>query len=115
MGAAATMADLDELALAMPHTTKEVSEQKGIKSLADLCAKASDLTIAARTEFKTREDALGYEGRITRVLDISTLFVPPSNWQGPTGIAYRGNFYLGTLGTFPVRPGTHVQPSRGSS
>src|SRR5438093_7854106 len=39
-------------------TTKEVSEQKGIKSLADLCAKASDLTIAARPEFKTREDAL---------------------------------------------------------
>jgi hypothetical protein len=45
-------------------------------------------------------------GQITRVLDLSTLFVPPSNWRGPTGIAYHGNFYVGTLGTFPVRPGT---------
>ena len=39
-------------------TSKEISEQKGIKSLEDLCAKAGDLTIAARAEFKTREDAL---------------------------------------------------------
>ena len=46
------------------------------------------------------------DGKITRVLDMSTLFVPPDNWQGPTGIAYHGNFYISTLGTFPVRPGT---------
>jgi len=39
-------------------TTKDVSDAKGIKSLQDLCDKASDLTIAARAEFKTREDAL---------------------------------------------------------
>jgi hypothetical protein len=45
-------------------------------------------------------------GQISRVIDLSTLFVPPSNWQGATGIAYHGNFYIGTLGTFPVRPGT---------
>ena len=41
------------------------------------------------------------------MVDLSTLFVPPTNWQGPTGIVYHnGNFYIGTLGTFPVRPGT---------
>jgi hypothetical protein len=51
-------------------------------------------------------DRIRLDGQITRVLDLSTRFVPPSNWQGPTGIAYHGNFYIGTLGTFPVRPGT---------
>lgn len=39
-------------------TTKEVSEQRGIKSLQDLCDKASELTLAARAEFTIREDAL---------------------------------------------------------
>ena len=51
-------------------------------------------------------DRITLDGQITRVLDMSTLFVPPDNWQGPTAIAYHGNFYIGTLGTFPVRPGT---------
>ena len=51
-------------------------------------------------------DRITLDGKITRVLDMSTLFVPPSNWQGPTGIAYDGGFYIATLGTFPVRPGT---------
>lgn len=39
-------------------TSKENSESKGLKSLQDLCDKASDLTIAARAEFETRADAL---------------------------------------------------------
>lgn len=39
-------------------TTRQVSEQKGIKSLQDLCDKASELTIVARAEFKDRADAL---------------------------------------------------------
>jgi hypothetical protein len=52
-------------------------------------------------------DRITRSGQIKRVVDLSTLFVPPSNWQGPTGIVYHnGNFYVGTLGTFPVRPGT---------
>ncbi len=51
-------------------------------------------------------DRITPDGQITRVLDMSTLFVPPGDWQGPTAIAYHGNFYIGTLGTFPVRPGT---------
>ncbi|HEY8768667.1 MAG TPA: ScyD/ScyE family protein [Dehalococcoidia bacterium] len=49
---------------------------------------------------------MGSDGQITRVVDLSTMFVPPDNWQGATGIAYQGNFYTGALGTFPVRPGT---------
>ena len=45
-------------------------------------------------------------GQISRVVDLSTMFVPPPGWQGATGITYRGNFYVSTLGTFPIRPGT---------
>jgi hypothetical protein len=68
--------------------------------------------VAVRGAFYANEpnhqelDRIGLDGHITRVLDMSTLFVPPANWRGPTGIAYHGNFYIGTLGTFPVRPGT---------
>jgi osmoprotectant transport system substrate-binding protein len=39
-------------------TTQVVSNNKGIKSLQDLCDKASDLTVAAVAEFKDRADAL---------------------------------------------------------
>lgn len=52
-------------------------------------------------------DRITPQGEITRVVDLSTLFVPPGNWQGPTRMIYHnGNFYFGTLGTFPVTPGT---------
>ena len=52
-------------------------------------------------------DSITQQGKIRRVVDLSTLFVPPGNWQGPTSIVYHnGNFYFGVLGTFPVRPGT---------
>jgi hypothetical protein len=52
-------------------------------------------------------DRVTRDGQITRVIDLSTLFVPPSNWQGPTSmVSHNGNFYFGVLGTFPVRPGT---------
>lgn len=49
-------------------------------------------------------------GEITRVVDISAFFPPPNdtnrNWVGPTALVYRGNFYFGNLGRFPVEPGT---------
>jgi hypothetical protein len=52
-------------------------------------------------------DRITRQGQITRVVDLSTRFVPPNNWQGPTSIvSHNGNFYFGVLGTFPVRPGT---------
>jgi hypothetical protein len=51
-------------------------------------------------------DRITPSGQISRVIDLSTLFVPPPNWQGPTSITFHhGTFYFGTLGTFPVRPG----------
>ena len=51
-------------------------------------------------------DRITQDGKVNRVIDLSTLFVPPPGWQGATGITYNGNFYVSTLGTFPVRPGT---------
>jgi hypothetical protein len=53
-------------------------------------------------------DRITPTGHISRVIDLSALFVPPAGWQGPTAIAYRGNFFFGTLGTFPVVPGTET-------
>jgi sugar lactone lactonase YvrE len=47
-------------------------------------------------------DKITPEGEISRVTDISAS-------QGhivPTAIAYRGNFYVGNLNTFPVVPGS---------
>jgi hypothetical protein len=51
-------------------------------------------------------DRITQDGEVSRVVDLSTLFVPPPGWQGATGITYHGNFYVSQLGTFPVRPGT---------
>jgi hypothetical protein len=50
-------------------------------------------------------DRVTPDGQVSRVIDMSVPF-PPSAWVGPTGIAYHGNFYVGTLGQFPVVPGT---------
>lgn len=51
-------------------------------------------------------DRIMLDGQISRVIDMSTQFIAPKDWRGPTGLTYHGNFYVGTLGTFPVRPGT---------
>jgi len=51
-------------------------------------------------------DRITQDGEVSRVVDLSTRFVPPPGWQGAIGITYRGNFFVSTLGTFPVRPGT---------
>jgi hypothetical protein len=55
-------------------------------------------------------DRITPDGQISRVIDMSVQFpgntLPTSDWVGPTGIAYLGNFYVGTLGQFPIRPGT---------
>ena len=53
-------------------------------------------------------DRITQDGQVNRVIDLSTLNVPPAGWQGATGIAHHGNLYIGTLGTFPVRPGTQI-------
>ena len=51
-------------------------------------------------------DKITLEGQVTRVVDLSTTFVPPAGWKGATAIASHGSLYFGQLGTFPVVPGT---------
>jgi hypothetical protein len=43
-------------------------------------------------------------GAISRMVDVSAAF----GHVVPTAIAYKGNFFLGNLGTFPVAPGTEL-------
>jgi hypothetical protein len=70
--------------------------------------------VAARGAFYANEAngqqvvEVGLDGSITRIVDLSTVFVPGSSvdWQGATGIAYHGNFYFANLGSFPAIPGT---------
>jgi hypothetical protein len=40
-------------------------------------------------------------GEISRVVDLSS-----DPWWGPTAIAYKGNFFVGNLGPFPIAPGS---------
>jgi len=52
-------------------------------------------------------DRITTGGRIRRVVALSPLFVPPAGWKGATAITFHnGKLYFGTLGTFPVLPGT---------
>jgi sugar lactone lactonase YvrE len=45
-------------------------------------------------------------GAVERIVDMSVLSPTSAQWVGPTAMVYDGNFYFGTLGTFPVNPGT---------
>lgn len=51
-------------------------------------------------------DRVTTDGQVSRVADLSLMFLPDEGWQGPTSLAYDGNFYFGTLGKFPTRLGT---------
>jgi hypothetical protein len=54
-------------------------------------------------------DQVTPNGKVSRLIDMSVQFsgrLPPNDWVGPTGISYHGNVYVGTLGQFPVAPGT---------
>jgi hypothetical protein len=70
--------------------------------------------VAVRGDFYVTEpnhqevDRVTTDGQISRVVDLSSMFVPPGGWQGPTSLAYHGNFYFGTLGTFPVNVGSEA-------
>ena len=61
-------------------------------------------------------DQITPDGRIARLADLSSAFLPPAGWQGPTTLTYKGNFYFGTLGKFPITPGNEgiykLTPSR---
>lgn len=51
-------------------------------------------------------DKVTLDGKVERLIDISALHAP-GEWIGPTSFVFsNGNFYVGTLGEFPVTPGT---------
>lgn len=104
-GSITTVADLSAFLRSHPITNPDLDDFEPDGTWYGMVAVHDILYI---TEPNHQElDRVTRSGEISRVLDMSTLFVPPENWQGPTGIAYRdGKFYIGTLGTFPVRPGT---------
>jgi hypothetical protein len=46
-------------------------------------------------------------GAVSRVVDFSISYPGPTNWVGPTAIAYHnGNFFVGTLNPFPIVQGS---------
>jgi hypothetical protein len=104
-GTATTVADLSTFLKAHPVAHPDVDDFEPDGTWYSM-VEVHDVLYA--TEPNHQEvDRISRQGKITRVVDLSTLFVPPSNWQGPTSIVYHdGNFYFGVLGTFPVRPGT---------
>jgi hypothetical protein len=52
-------------------------------------------------------DKITTAGVVTRVVDFSITYPAPANWFGPTALNfYRGNFYVGNLGPFPIVQGS---------
>jgi hypothetical protein len=98
------VANLSKFIRAHPITNPDVDDFEPDGDWYGMVA-AHDVLYA--TEANHQEvDRITPDGQVSRVVDLSTLFVPPPGWQGATGITYHGNFYVSTLGTFPVRPGT---------
>jgi len=70
--------------------------------------------VAMRGDFHATEpnhqklDRITPDGHIIRVVHLSTRWVAPANWQGPTGIVDHCTTIVDTLGSFPVRPGTQT-------
>jgi hypothetical protein len=54
-------------------------------------------------------DRISLTTGISRVVDISVSYPGPTNWVGPTAIAYHnGNFFVGTLNPFPIVQGSSM-------
>ena len=51
-------------------------------------------------------DRITLDGQVTRVVDLSTMFLPPGRMERSNGSSSHGSLYFGQLGTFPVVPGT---------
>lgn len=106
-GSITTIADLSAFVRSHPVTNPDLDDFEPDGTWYGMVASNNVLYV---TEPNHQElDRVTRSGEISRVLDLSTIFVPPANWQGATGIAYHnGKFTIGTLGTFPVRPGSQA-------
>ena len=103
-GTSTLVANLSQFVQTHPITNPDVDDFEPDGDWYGMVA-AHDVLYA--TEANHQEvDRITQDGEVSRVVDLSTLFVPPPGWQGATGITYHGNFYVSTLGTFPVTPGT---------
>jgi hypothetical protein len=103
-GTTTTVADLGAFLRANPITNPDVGDFEPDGTFYGMVAVRGAFYV---TEPNSQQiDRVTLDGQVTRVVDLSTIFVPPAGWQGATGIAYHGNFYFGQLGTFPVTPGT---------
>ena len=103
-GTTTTVANLGAFLRANPITNPDIGDFEPDGTFYGMVAVRGALYV---TEPNTQQiDRVALNGQVTRVVDLSTLFVPPDNWQGATGIAYHGNLYFGQLGPIPVAPGT---------
>jgi sugar lactone lactonase YvrE len=103
-GTTTTIADLSAFLKANPVAHKDVDDFEPDGTWYGMVVAHG---VFYATEPNTQQiDRITLGGQVTRVVDLSTMFVPPAGWKGATGIAYHGNIYFGQLGTFPVVPGT---------
>ena len=103
-GTTTTIADLSAFLKANPVAHKDVDDFEPDGTWYGVVAAHG---VFYATEPNTQQiDRITLDGQVTRVVDLSTMFVPPVGWKGATGIALHGNLYFGQLGTFPVVPGT---------
>ena len=106
-GTTTTIADLSAFVKANPVQNPDPEDFEPDGTWYDMVAVRGDLYA---TEPNHQEvDRITPDGQISRLIDMSVPFpgnTMPPQWVGPTGIAYHGNFYVGTLGQFPVTPGS---------
>jgi hypothetical protein len=103
-GTTTTIADLSAFLKANPVSHKDVDDFEPDGTWYGMVAVHN---VFYATEPNTQQiDRITLDGQVTRVVDLSTMFVPPAGWKGATGITLHGNLYFGQLGTFPVVPGT---------
>src|SRR5262249_11368490 len=110
-GTTTTVADLSAFVKANPVANPEPSVPPGdFEPDGTWYSMAAVRGVLYATEPNHQEvDKITPDGHISRVIDMPVQFpgtIPPNDWGGPTGIAYHGNFYVGTLGQFPVTPGS---------
>lgn len=102
------VADLSAFLKANPIAKPDPDDFEPDGTWYGLLAMGNDLYV---TEPNHQElDEITTDGKISRVIDLSTQFAPPNNWLGPTEIALGsdGNFYIGSLGTFPAGPKSKI-------
>lgn len=103
-GTTTTIADLSAFLKANPITHPDVDDFEPDGTWYSMVAVHG---VFYATEPNSQQvDKITLDGRVTRVVDLSTMFLPPAGWKGATAIASDGSLYFGQLGTFPVVPGT---------